>query len=622
MKLLSIAFGLFALLLATMASAQTGNAAAGKELYTLNCASCHGIPPSGGAQRAANNANRISNAINSVNSMQFLRGVFSQGELIDMAAYIGNPNVVVTNDNTLTVTKAGTGSAAGTVTSTPAGINCGATCSSKFAAGTVVTLNAVVSSGASFGGWAGGCTGSAPSCSVTMSAAQSVTATFNSSVANATLTVSLVGSGAGTITSTPVGIDCGRTCTTNFAVNTRVTLTAAVSTGSTFGGWSGACSGSSSTCSVTTDAAKTVTARFDTAAVPDAQLIVSTVGSGSGVVTSSPSGINCGTSCSAFFVGGSTVTLTAIPSATAVFNGWSGECAGNTPTCVVAMTGAKTIAANFAVASTITPINYTDMWWAGEAENGWGMAITQHSPSNIQFNAFYVYEANGTPTWYVMPGGTWNANFTVFTGALYRPTGSKLDNFVTGNIAVGASVGTATLTFKTSSTATFAYTINGITASKNIERQIFGPPSTTPRLDVGDLWWGGEPQNGWGITFAQQNRTLFGVWYTYGATCTGTNIGCAATWYVMPGGDWGTTPATANTYTGAIYSTVGSPWLGTVFDKNAVKVTPVGTISVAFTPDTTGANTGKSSNATLTYTFTAGPFMGTTQTKQIMRQGF
>jgi Divergent InlB B-repeat domain/Cytochrome C oxidase, cbb3-type, subunit III len=617
-----ITFGLLLLIAANFANAQTGNAAAGKELYVPNCASCHGVPPDSNARKAANSATKISSAINSVNSMQFLRGVFTQGELNDIAAYIGNPNVVVTTNNTLTVTKAGTGSAAGTVTSTPAGISCGSSCSASFAAGSTVTLNAVVSSGASFAGWSGACTGTTTTCNVTMSAAQSVTATFNTAVANATLTVSLAGNGSGSVTSSPAGIDCGRVCTANFAANSPVTLTAAIVSGSTFGGWSGACTGSSAICSVTMDAAKTVTARFDVAAAPNAMLTVSFVGSGRGVVTSRLSGLVCETTCSGSFTGGTTVTLNAAANSGSVFNGWSGPCTGSGSTCTVLMDSAKTVAVDFGVQSTTTPINYTDMWWAGDAENGWGMAITQHQPSNIQFNAFYVYEANGLPTWYVMPGGSWNANFTVFTGALYRPTGAKLDNFITGNIAVGASVGTATLTFKSSSTATFAYTINGVSATKNIERQIFGPPDTAPVLQVGDLWWGGDTQNGWGFTFAQQNRTLFGVWYTYGATCTGTNIGCAATWYVMPGGAWGTTPATANTYTGAIYSTVGSPWLGTVFDKNAVKVTPAGTVTVTFTPDVAGSTTGKSSNATLTYTFTAGPFAGTTQTKQITRQGF
>ena len=623
MKFLTLCLGLCLFALSGLAVAQTGNAVAGKDLYIANCGSCHGVPPSGGAQTAANNANRINNAINSVNSMQFLRGVFSQGELQDIAAYIGNPNLVGLSNSTLTVTKTGTASAAATVTSNPAGINCGATCSASFANNTMVTLSATVSSGATFAGWSGACTGSANTCIVTMSAARTVTATFNTTapVTNP-LAVTLTGTGGGAVVSSPAGIDCGRTCTANFAANTGVTLTASLMAGSVFRGWSGECSGTSATCSVTMNSAKNVTAQFDVAPVSNNTLTVSNVGSGTGTITSNPTGINCGATCSAGFVAGSAVTLTAAANASSTFNGWSGACAGSTPTCTLTMDASKTVAANFAVIGTVTPINYTDLWWGGEAESGWGMAITQHQPSNVQFNAFYVYEANGLPTWYVMPGGTWNANFTVYTGLLYRPTGPKLDNFVTGNVVVGASVGSATITYRSSSTATFAYTINGITASKNIERQIFGPPDTIPALQVGDLWWGGEAQNGWGISFAQQNRTLFGAWYTYGATCTGNNAGCAATWYVLPGGAWGTTAATANTYTGKLYSTVGSAWLGTTFDKNAVKVTEVGTMEVTFVPDVAGSTTAKSSNGTLKVTFTAGPFAGTTQTKPISRQGF
>jgi hypothetical protein len=77
---------------------------------------------------------------------------------------------------TLAVTKSGTGS--GTVTSTPAGINCGSTCSTEVDYGHVVTLNAAAASGSSFAGFAGaGCSG-AGSCVVTLDQARSVVATF------------------------------------------------------------------------------------------------------------------------------------------------------------------------------------------------------------------------------------------------------------------------------------------------------------------------------------------------------------------------------------------------------------------------------------------------------------
>ncbi|HXK10020.1 MAG TPA: VCBS repeat-containing protein, partial [Vicinamibacteria bacterium] len=77
---------------------------------------------------------------------------------------------------TLTVTKAGTGT--GTVTSSPAGISCGATCSASYNSGTAVTLTASPAAGSTFAGWSGACTGTS-TCTVTMSSAQSVTATFS-----------------------------------------------------------------------------------------------------------------------------------------------------------------------------------------------------------------------------------------------------------------------------------------------------------------------------------------------------------------------------------------------------------------------------------------------------------
>jgi len=75
----------------------------------------------------------------------------------------------------LTVTKGGGGG--GSVTSSPAGIDCGSQCSADFESGTVVTLSAVPSSGSSFTGWSGACTGTGD-CDVTMDQARSVTATF------------------------------------------------------------------------------------------------------------------------------------------------------------------------------------------------------------------------------------------------------------------------------------------------------------------------------------------------------------------------------------------------------------------------------------------------------------
>ena len=77
---------------------------------------------------------------------------------------------------TLNVAKAGTGS--GTVVSAPAGISCGATCSTTAPTGTVGTLTATPDSGSTFAGWSGACSGTGP-CVVTLGATTSVTATFD-----------------------------------------------------------------------------------------------------------------------------------------------------------------------------------------------------------------------------------------------------------------------------------------------------------------------------------------------------------------------------------------------------------------------------------------------------------
>jgi hypothetical protein len=63
-------------------------------------------------------------------------------------------------------------------------------------------------------------------------------------------------------------------------------------------------------------------------------------------VTSSPAGINCGTSCSGSFAGGANVTLTATPAFGSTFAGWSGACTG-TQACTVSMSGARDVTATF-----------------------------------------------------------------------------------------------------------------------------------------------------------------------------------------------------------------------------------------------------------------------------------
>jgi List-Bact-rpt repeat protein len=246
---------------------------------------------------------------------------------------------------TLTVSKSGAGS--GTVSSSPAGINCGASCSTSYVIGTQVTLTATPAAGSTFTGWTGGGCAGTGTCVVTMNADTTVTAGFV--VQSFALTVNRSGNGTGTVTSAPTGINCGATCSTSFSFGTQVTLTASAATGSTFTGWSGGSCSGTGTCVVTINAATTVTANFT---VPTFLLTVTKAGAGSGTVTSTPAGINCGPSCSVSFNINTMVTLTATPVAGSTFMNWTGACTG-AGGCTVTMSAARAVTANFGV-STVT----------------------------------------------------------------------------------------------------------------------------------------------------------------------------------------------------------------------------------------------------------------------------
>ncbi|MFN2485044.1 MAG: hypothetical protein ABR609_00205 [Acidimicrobiia bacterium] len=76
-----------------------------------------------------------------------------------------------------------------------------------------------------------------------------------------TFALTVTKSGQGSVSSAPSGIKCGRDCSESYAAGTAVVLTAKAGRGYSFTGWSGACSGTG-TCTVTMNAAKTVTATF------------------------------------------------------------------------------------------------------------------------------------------------------------------------------------------------------------------------------------------------------------------------------------------------------------------------------------------------------------------------
>lgn len=155
------------------------------------------------------------------------------------------------------------------------------------------------------------------------------------------LTISKAGTGTGTITSSPAGISCGSDCSEIYPQGTSVTLSAISDAASIFAGWSGGgCSGTGA-CIVTLNAATTVTATFN------ATLIVTKSGTGTGTVTSSPFGINCGGDCSEIYALSTFITLTAAPAPGSTFVGWSGGGCSGTGLCTLTFNAATTVNAIF-----------------------------------------------------------------------------------------------------------------------------------------------------------------------------------------------------------------------------------------------------------------------------------
>jgi phospholipase C len=249
-----------------------------------------------------------------------------------------------------------TGTGAGTISSSPSGISCGQACSATFEYGTQVTLTAEPSGNSVFVGWQGACSGTNP-CTVTLTQNMSVTALFKAATGpilpSPILTVSLAGTGTGTISSSPAGISCSKTCSGDFAAATKVTLTATPASTSTFTGWSGACTGTGA-CEVTLSKDTAVTATFTL--LPS--LTVTLNGTGSGTVTSSPAGINCGTTCTAHFMPGTQVTLTATVATGSAFFGWGGNCSGSNTTCTLSVSTNSAVTATFNISQGLNSINH------------------------------------------------------------------------------------------------------------------------------------------------------------------------------------------------------------------------------------------------------------------------
>lgn len=249
--------------------------------------------------------------------------------------------------------------------------------------------------------------------------------------------------------------------------------------------------------------------------------------------------------------------------------------------------------------------DFTGHWWGGTTENGWGMTLNQHG--HAIFGVIYFYDATGEPTWAVMPGGTWNADFTAFTADMYSPRGTPFTDYDASQLVAGAPTGSITLTFASPTLLTASYRLGysqfdpsgpSVTTfgQKAMTPLILNEGTSPTGLSLGDMWWGGATQNGWGISVSQRNAEIFAPWFTYGADRR-------PTWFIVTGSSW-----SGSTLLASVFRVTGSPWLGVPYDATAVASTNMGPANLNFTDRAGG-----------TFVYTVGPSSGL---KVIQRQEF
>ncbi|MGE3297441.1 MAG: hypothetical protein AB7I68_08795 [Porticoccaceae bacterium] len=154
-------------------------------------------------------------------------------------------------------------------------------------------------------------------------------------------------------------------------------------------------------------------------------LTVTKAGGGTGTVTSSPGGINCGTDCGESYASNTQVTLSAAAGGSSTFAGWSGACTG-TGSCILNMTANLTATATFNTSG------------GGGGDPGSGLWINGSNYVHDRGTLTELYVPRCVPTQYnnCRAGGSQSLYDTVVAGQVWAM-----------RIPVGAALGSTTYPF-------------------------------------------------------------------------------------------------------------------------------------------------------------------------------
>jgi hypothetical protein len=213
-------------------------------------------------------------------------------------------------------------------------------------------------------------------------------------------------------------------------------------------------------------------------------------GAGTGTVTSSPSGISCGTTCSQSFSGGTVVTLTAAPASGSVFTGWSGGGCAGTASCTVQINNNITVTAAFDSSASPPPPSGTLTFIESTLPDG---------NVGADYSAF-INTTGGT--------GTEQHRFSLVAGAL--PDGLQMQSFfgVQSTLIHGrpTRIQTSTFTVRVDDGAETATRTFTITINAPVTLVITLPGPTARSGTVGQFYFqnlfasGGRTPYNWSIT--------------------------------------------------------------------------------------------------------------------------
>jgi uncharacterized repeat protein (TIGR02543 family) len=456
----------------------------------------------------------------------------------------------------LTVSKSGTGN--GDVTSSPANISCGVTCSAAFASGTLVALTATSDSGSTFTGWSGACSGTG-TCTVTMDATKNVGAEFTAKINGA------CGSANNqTYTIAPTS----NPCTPDAVVSLTPTAT----------GWSWICSGTNggtpASCSANIQA-----------------YAVNFQSGGNGTLT--------GTASQTINYGASATAVTAVPATGYHFVNWTGTGGFVTttanPLTVSNVTAAQTITANFVIDT--FGVNFA----AGS--NG---SLTGTISQTINYGASATAVTAVPATGYHFVNWTGTGGFVTSTANPLTVSNVTAAQTITANFAIDtfavnfAAGSNGTLTGTTSQTINYGASATAVTAVPTTGYHFVNWTGTG-----GFVTTTANPLTVSNITAAQTITANFAidtfvVNFTSGGngTLTGTasqtiNYGASAT---------AVTAVPATGYHFVNWTGTGGFVTSTANPLTVSNVTATQTITANFAIDTFGVNFAAGSNGSLTGT--------------------